>query len=138
MAFRADAPGAAKSFGFDAFCVSPIFVAGGNEGDPICTEPEPEPRDYCTGVPDSPLGYDFASACMAHDENYSRDTTMTREEADLQFRADLHAICEANYNDSAVCHALAEIYYMGVSLFGWLFYEGNPNHPPYDPANGIP
>jgi len=93
------------------------FVAGGAEGDPICTEPEPEPpEDYCTLVPDIPLGYDFGSACRTHDENSSKDSTMTRADADQIFREDMHKICSENYNDSAVCHALADIYYMGVKL----------------------
>lgn len=81
--------------------------------------------DGCTLVPDAPFGFDYRSACDRHDDNYSAGSLVSRAEADAMFKADMHNICATNYNDSFGCNAVAEVYGLGVELFGGFFYEGN-------------
>jgi hypothetical protein len=80
--------------------------------------------DGCTLVPDAPFGYNYRSACDRHDDNYSAGSLVSRAEADAMFKADMHNICATNYNDSFGCNAVAEVYGLGVELFGGFFYQG--------------
>lgn len=81
-------------------------------------------QDFCSFVPDAPFGYDFSSICAVHDDNYGPSSTVSRYEADTIFREALHEACRAQYGDAWLCHASAEVYYIGVRLFGGWFYEG--------------
>ncbi|WP_308922268.1 phospholipase A2 [Janthinobacterium sp. J1-1] len=80
--------------------------------------------DGCTLVPDAPFGFNFRDACDMHDNNYSSGSPYSRAEADAIFKADMHNICETNYNDSFACNVMAEVYGAGVSIFGGSFYQG--------------
>lgn len=80
--------------------------------------------DGCTLVPDAPFGFNVRGACDTHDKNYSPGSPFSRAEADAIFKADIHNICVTDYNDSFACHAVAEVYGLGVELFGGFFYQG--------------
>jgi hypothetical protein len=76
----------------------------------------------CTGVPDTLPGiFDFTAACESHDACYAEG--VDRAACDEAFRADLLASCSAQHPDvfdvrRYLCFALAELYYLGVRLFG--------------------
>lgn len=82
------------------------------------------PGNHCTLVPDRPMNFDFRYACWQHDINSGPGSTMSFTQANDVFRADMHAICRNSYGDAWLCHLMAEVYYVGVSLFGRPFYEG--------------
>lgn len=88
------------------------YIAGGGDA------------NGCTAVPNKPNGYDFKPACDNHDFNYSRTTDQTRSQADQKFLNDMLSICETRYNNENTCRATAYSYYIGVRIFGGLFYEG--------------
>ena len=53
------------------------------------------------------------TCCEQHDKNYSRDSVVTRKEADQ-----ILFLC------MQVRHPyLAPVMYLGVRLFGWIFYK---------------
>ena len=79
----------------------------------------------CTGVPDRPFGFNFKPACDDHDRNYSTDSTISKVKADQQFKADMLNICETKYDNSSLCRATAQVYYLGVSMMGSFFYQGS-------------
>ena len=83
------------------------------------------PGNHCTLVPDSPAGFNFRDACWRHDINMGPGSPMSFTQANDAFRKDLHGICSANYGDAWLCHLMAEVYFVGVSVFGRPFYEGN-------------
>jgi hypothetical protein len=76
----------------------------------------------CTGVPDTLPGiFDFTAACERHDACYAAG--VDRLACDEAFRADLLASCDAQHPEAFdvrryLCFALAELYYLGVRLFG--------------------
>lgn len=82
------------------------------------------PADYCTMAPDAPFGFDFSGICAIHDDNYGPSSTVSRSEADRIFYESLQNACDTQYGGSWLCHMSADIYYIGVRLFGGLFYEG--------------
>jgi hypothetical protein len=70
--------------------------------------------DQCSFVPD--IDAQVSSCCGAHDVAYSiGGTGLDRLLADLEFR---HCI-----RQDARRPVIAEIYYAGVRLFGWLFFN---------------
>jgi len=78
-------------------------------------EPLPNgPGNWCTLANDAPDGYDFSSACKAHDECYE-NLYKTKEECDKEFYRDMLAICKANYNDAALCRWYAQRYAYAVA-----------------------
>ena len=83
-----------------------------------------EPQDYCSWVPDSPFGFDFGAICAIHDDNYGPNTTVSRATADAIFYNSMSNTCDTQYGGSALCHLMAGVYFIGVSLFGGFFYEG--------------
>ena len=78
----------------------------------------------CTGVPNQPFGFNFKPACDRHDVNYSTETQMSKVQADQTFRNDMLNICKTKYDNSLLCRATAEVYYVGVSLFLWGILRG--------------
>ncbi len=82
----------------------------------------------CTGVPDALPGiFDFTAACEAHDECYASGED--RAACDQAFREDLLTACATQHPDAFdirryLCFGLAELYYIGVSLFGGFFLVG--------------
>lgn len=80
--------------------------------------------EQCTGVPDAPFGFNFSIPCANHDKNYTPGTTMSKSDADSQFRQDMKDVCATDYNNSLLCNITAEVYYIGVSIFGGFFYGG--------------
>ena len=50
--------------------------------------------DYCSFLPDRPGGFDFRSACVAHDTCYGTWAAFSsKEDCDDRFEADLTALC---------------------------------------------
>ena len=80
--------------------------------------------DFCTFVPDAPFGFNFSNVCAIHDSYYSASSTVSRAEADRIFYEGLHNTCDTQYGGSWLCHLSANVYYVGVRLFGGFFYEG--------------
>jgi len=81
-------------------------------------------KDFCTFVPDSPLGFSFGAACALHDNNYGPGSGVSRAAADQIFYDAMQQTCHTQYGGSALCHAMADVYFIGVRLFGGFFYEG--------------
>ena len=78
----------------------------------------------CTWAPDAPFGFDFSAICAVHDLNYSAQSTLSRWQADMIFHEGMKGICDANYGGSWLCHLMADVYLIGVRLFGGAYYEG--------------
>lgn len=80
----------------------------------------------CTGVPDTIPGiFDFTDACAAHDACYGAGE-QTHAACDSQFRQDMNALCLAQHPSALdparyACLFFAQLYYVGVSLFGSFF-----------------
>lgn len=74
---------------------------------PVVVEP-----DYCTLFPDEIAGVSLRSCCFAHDVAYA--TGVPKLEADLSL-----ARCVAAQG----LPATAVVMFLGVTLFGWLFYR---------------
>jgi Prokaryotic phospholipase A2 len=99
------------------------------------------PTDGCTLVPDSGLhstkvgygsypfygsatvvgSYHFTHACHHHDGCYKFHWS-DRATCDQWFRNDMNASCAAIGSNEA-CYARATLYYNGVRVFGWKFWE---------------
>ena len=81
----------------------------------------------CTGVPDTIPGiFDFTEACAAHDACYASGQ-QTQAACDSQFRQDMNALCVAQHPSALdparyACLFFAQLYYVGVSLFGAFFF----------------
>lgn len=108
-----------------------FMVAGGEslvsraeDGDAMYGSIDLSQVNGCTGVPDSPFGFEYAPSCNNHDMNYSDTTTMSRAEADAQFRTDMLNTCDTKYDGSLLCKVTANVYYVGVRILGGFFYEG--------------
>ena len=88
-----------------------------------------EPTDSCNFVPDSFGDANFTTACGLHDDCYSSPTS--RLACDLALLGGLRAACEDAYPAGSslrlTCYTVASIYFVGVRLFGWLFYTGTGN-----------
>lgn len=69
-------------------------------------------KTFCSGIPRMKLAVE--SCCEAHDRAYSQGSTVSRREADRQLYA-----CLAPSRP-----VFARLVYVGVRLFGWLFYKG--------------
>lgn len=80
--------------------------------------------DFCTLVPDSPFGFSFGAICAIHDDNYGPNSTVSRSTADQLFYDGMRNACDTQYGGSALCNVMADIYFIGVRLFGGFFYEG--------------
>ena len=82
--------------------------------------------DSCTAVPDNFGRADFTDACDKHDVCYGSATD--RAACDLQLFLDLRAACTDAYRYQPglllTCYTVAAIYYVGVRLFGGLYYDG--------------
>ena len=80
----------------------------------------------CTGVPDTLPGiFDFTEACEEHDVCYAAG--VDRLACDVEFREDLVAACVTQHPDALdarryLCLTFAELYFIGVRLFGGFFF----------------
>jgi hypothetical protein len=80
----------------------------------------------CTGAPETLPGiFDFTEACEQHDACYAGGAD--RRGCDLAFRQDLIAACTAQHPDvfdprRYACFGFAELYFIGVTLFGGFFF----------------
>ena len=94
---------------------------------PILTSFDPD-GEPCTGVPDAIPGvFDFTAACVRHDACYAGGGD--RLACDTAFRQAMIAACLAQHpgiHDARryTCLAFAELYYVGVRLFGGFFFPG--------------
>lgn len=83
--------------------------------------------DSCNFVPDSFGEADFTTACDLHDTCYSSSTS--RLACDFALLRGLREACEDAYAAGSslrlTCYTVASIYFVGVRLFGWLFYTGS-------------
>jgi Prokaryotic phospholipase A2 len=70
-------------------------------------------------IPDRPLGFDFTSACAAHDVCYGLAVD-TRATCDNVFRQDMYQTCDGN----VVCERVADVYAWSVETFGSAHYGG--------------
>ncbi|MFD7261525.1 phospholipase [Streptomyces sp. NPDC059874] len=80
--------------------------------------------DYCTGAPEEPFGFPFATACARHDFGYRNHRAAglfpaAKARLDDAFHADLRRVCD-RYADArkASCDSTAWLYYQGVKGFG--------------------
>ena len=89
------------------------------------TKPEKEGQDPgkngCTGVPDSPLGFNFTGACNTHDECYA-DCNKTRAQCDEEFLANMQTICQS-YSWTELCNEFALLYAGTVAIVGGVAYN---------------
>lgn len=80
----------------------------------------------CTGVPDTLPGiFDFTAACQAHDACYAAG--VDRLACDQAFREAMVVSCQVQHPEALdftryLCLAFAELYYLGVRLFGGFFF----------------
>ena len=80
----------------------------------------------CTGVPDAiPPIFDFTASCEQHDACYAQG--VDRLGCDLAFRENMVAQCETQHPDALdanryACLTFAELYFLGVRLFGGSFF----------------
>ncbi|MFB6619308.1 phospholipase [Streptomyces sp. NPDC085524] len=80
--------------------------------------------DYCTGAPENPFGFPFATACARHDFGYRNHRAAglfpaAKDRLDEAFRADMGRVC-ARYAGArkASCDSTAWLYYQAVRGFG--------------------
>ena len=71
----------------------------------------PAKVDYCSFVPDKPLGLDVSDVCKLHDEDYYKQTK-SRKEADKDFRRGIIK------KGGIKAFLIGWVYYLGVRLFG--------------------
>jgi hypothetical protein len=94
----------------------------------------------CTAVPDQLPGiFDFTDACVRHDICYALGAD--RLACDLAFRQDMVELCHVQHPHPldlgrVVCLTFAELYFLGVRLFGGLAFQelrlgahGSPDGP---------
>ena len=83
----------------------------------------------CSGVPDALPGiYDFTAPCERHDACYALG--VDRLACDRAFREDLHVACQAQHPAATdprrfLCLVFADLYFLGVRLFGGLAFAGS-------------
>ena len=76
----------------------------------------------CTLVPDQIPGLlDFTAACVRHDACYAAG--VDRLACDRTFRLDMIGLCQAQHPEALdparlICITFAELYFLGVRLFG--------------------
>jgi hypothetical protein len=117
-------PGRAESFPAKASDRS-IRQAKARVTDAATQQVSEDPTDSCNFVPDSFGLANFAPACQAHDLCYSSSTD--RLTCDLILLRGLQAACNVYPEGSSLrmtCYTVASIYFVGVRLFGWIFYTG--------------
>ena len=73
-------------------------------------------KDYCTGVPDGILGYDWWEKCQEHDRDYWY-SGIDRKVADIKLREGMKEKLPTHL------HFIAWIYYFGVRIIGGLFWK---------------
>ncbi|HVL27119.1 MAG TPA: phospholipase A2 [Acidimicrobiales bacterium] len=116
---------------------APEIVARG-----VATSPAVLAEDggACTAVPDQLAGiFDFTDACVRHDICYALGAD--RLACDLAFRQDMVELCHVQHPHPldlgrVVCLTFAELYFLGVRLFGGLAFQelrlgahGSPDGP---------
>ena len=91
--------------------------------------------DYCSGGPDTPLGFDFRLPCWHHDFGYRNYKAINqlpanKDRVDKTLYADLKRVC-ARYGNilRPACYSLAWTYYQAVHLFGsfWAVRQADLN-----------
>jgi hypothetical protein len=86
--------------------------------------PADEWYNGCTGVSDSPGGYDFTDACNWHDLCYGgRIAGYDRAGCDSTFHQFMDTICVHAYGAASDCLFYSAAYYTGVGVFGGFFYN---------------
>jgi hypothetical protein len=88
------------------------------------------PVDSCSFVPDSFGLANFQPVCAVHDVCYSTASTTDRLTCDLALLAGLQQACNVYPPGSPLrltCYGVASIYFIGVRLFGFAFYDGQGN-----------
>jgi hypothetical protein len=117
-------PGRAESFPAKASDRS-IRHAKARVRDAASQQVSEDPADACNFVPDTFGAANFTAACRAHDLCYSSSTA--RLTCDLLLLAGLRQACNVYPEGSSLrttCYTVASIYFVGVRLFGWIFYSG--------------
>jgi hypothetical protein len=97
---------------------------GGSNGeviDEVVVEASRDCEDHCSFAPDI-----VPESCKQHDKDYSKDSELSRKEADDRFLENMKKELAEKYPDmpKAVRDAIANGYYKAVREFGHLLYEG--------------
>jgi hypothetical protein len=78
-------------------------------------------------VPDTGATFDFTAACQGHDDCYALGgDESARRTCDSNFLSAMQEYCQTTYPTQFFkrwsCNTVATTYYLGVHLFGWLFF----------------
>ena len=98
------------------------FGSGGGEVlDEVVIEAARDGKDYCTFSPDI-----VPESCKQHDKDYSKDSELSRKEADDRFLENMKKeLAEKNPDmPKWVRDSIANTYYKAVREFGHIHYEG--------------
>ena len=71
-------------------------------------------KDWCTLFPDRVFNIYIGDVCYEHDMRY-KDKTKSRWQADIELLKDI---------DRRGLHTTAVFMWIGVRLFGWIWYKG--------------
>lgn len=84
-----------------------------------------ENADYCTMVPDKLFGVSMKPACYHHDRQYRNEVKVrkTRKQADRAFRDHIFKLFK-NKNKPIIGYLVSRWRYLGVRLFGGVFWDG--------------
>jgi hypothetical protein len=83
----------------------------------------------CTGVPDAiPPIFDFTASCQQHDACYAQ--AVDRQACDVAFRQNMIGECDAQHPSALdanryACLSFAELYFLGVRVFGGFFFPSS-------------
>jgi hypothetical protein len=94
---------------------------GGEVLDEVVIEAARDGKDYCTFSPDI-----VPESCKQHDKDYSKDSELSRKEADDRFLENMKKeLAEKNPDmPKWVRDSIANTYYKAVREFGHFHYEG--------------
>jgi len=104
-----------------------VLIPVGGGGSALAQQPDACGIDGVLDVPDSGANFNFTNACIAHDECYAAGgTEAERTACDQQFLGNMRASCGDMWPSQPlrlrICNGVANTYYLGVHLFGWLFF----------------
>ena len=85
-------------------------------------------------VPDFGATFNFTDACVNHDICYGNGgSEADRNACDQAFRAEMQQSCASMWPSQPlrlrICNGVGTTYYLGVHLFGWLFFPYDQSTP---------
>jgi hypothetical protein len=110
-----------------------VLVPGSGGGVAMAQQPDACGNDVLD-VPDSGATFNFTAACEQHDACYAAGgTEADRNACDQAFRAAMQQSCSEMWPSQPlrlrICNGVANTYYLGVHLFGWLFFPYSTSTP---------